>query len=323
MKLTDRFCRIPIIVLVLLASFRTEAQTPQSNRGESSSLRQTKPTTADKDLIDWNKARKSATQEAYLEYADAHPNTKRLRIIEGPVLVSGRVVGNVVSQVLVTIGDNPGIKVELDGLIARKLGLLTYKPPEAPAGFERVEQNGNYTESRPNARVLLTLDRSSPEILAVETLKSSSPLPPVSTEIFDQTTAPHHASAIDAIQDNGDGTVTDKKMDLVWAKYRAKGYMAWPNARKFCQDLSLAGHSDWTLPSRAQLISFWNDGGFHTAADDGDWSSEIDSTKPNDSADFGPLVWVVNSKDGSLADGPASGNNTKYLNSVRCVRGGI
>lgn len=102
----------------------------------------------------------------------------------------------------------------------------------------------------------------------------------------------------------------------MWQRDVTKDYMTWPGAQKYCRDLSLAGHSDWSLPSKDQLVSLWNDGGFRSREDAFDWSSEIDpGTKV-----FGSLAWIVNSKNGSLSHAPASESNENYLNSARCVR---
>jgi hypothetical protein len=76
------------------------------------------------------------------------------------------------------------------------------------------------------------------------------------------------------IKDNGDGTITDTKTGLMWQTARG-GDMSWPAARKYCHDLSFAGHSDWTLPTKDQLVSLWNDGGLRSKAQDVYWSSEI------------------------------------------------
>jgi len=126
-----------------------------------------------KEPDDWAIATKAATQDAYRAYVNAHPNTSRLRIIRGPVSASGRVVDSTApTRVLVTIGTNPGIEVVLDGTSARNFGLLDYKPPAVSELFSRVEQNGTYSETHPNARVILSVDPSAPTILAVDILSN-------------------------------------------------------------------------------------------------------------------------------------------------------
>ena len=55
--------------------------------------------------------------------------------------------------------------------------------------------------------------------------------------------------------DNGDGTVTDNCTGLMWQKETAPGTYTWEDALKYCEDLSLAGHSDWRLPNVMELQS--------------------------------------------------------------------
>ncbi len=52
--------------------------------------------------------------------------------------------------------------------------------------------------------------------------------------------------------DNGDGTVTDTKTGLTWQKGDA-GPMRWEHAVETCKNLSLAGKSDWRLPTLEEL----------------------------------------------------------------------
>lgn len=68
-----------------------------------------------------------------------------------------------------------------------------------------------------------------------------------------------------AYQDNGDGTVTDLNTGLIWMQNTADtdgdgdidsgDELDWQPACDYCADLSYAGHSDWRLPNRRELIS--------------------------------------------------------------------
>ena len=69
-------------------------------------------------------------------------------------------------------------------------------------------------------------------------------------------------------QDNGDGTVTDLNTGLMWQQgFNAK--MTFDNAKNAVNTFSLAGHSDWRLPTIKELysliqfsgydVSSWND----------------------------------------------------------------
>ena len=64
-----------------------------------------------------------------------------------------------------------------------------------------------------------------------------------------------HAGPQPAFQDNGDGTVTDFNTGLMWQQKRTIGKTYWSSACDYCDELSLADHSDWRLPTRSELIS--------------------------------------------------------------------
>jgi len=56
--------------------------------------------------------------------------------------------------------------------------------------------------------------------------------------------------------DNGDGTVTDSGMGLMWQKATA-GDMPHQNARNYTESLVLSGHDDWYLPSSDNLVKLF------------------------------------------------------------------
>ncbi len=58
--------------------------------------------------------------------------------------------------------------------------------------------------------------------------------------------------------DNGDGTVTDKITGLMWQQAVPTATYTWTDANAYCPTLSLAGHSDWRLPTVIELISIVN-----------------------------------------------------------------
>jgi len=53
---------------------------------------------------------------------------------------------------------------------------------------------------------------------------------------------------------NSDGTVTDITTGLMWQQ-STDGPMTWESAISHCEDLSLAGYSDWRLPNPSELRS--------------------------------------------------------------------
>ena len=54
--------------------------------------------------------------------------------------------------------------------------------------------------------------------------------------------------------DNGDGTVTDNVTSLMWQQEDDDTRRTWDEACSYCDDLALAGHSDWRLPSKKELM---------------------------------------------------------------------
>ncbi|NCC25212.1 MAG: DUF1566 domain-containing protein [Deltaproteobacteria bacterium] len=67
------------------------------------------------------------------------------------------------------------------------------------------------------------------------------------------------AGQSDIFLDNGDGTVTDRVTGLMWQKDNlregAKQEFTWLEALTACENLNLAGHTDWRLPNRNELQS--------------------------------------------------------------------
>ena len=55
--------------------------------------------------------------------------------------------------------------------------------------------------------------------------------------------------------DNGNGTVSDQYTGLMWQQDTADKRMTWESALSYCEDLTLAGYTDWRLPNRNELQS--------------------------------------------------------------------
>ncbi len=62
-------------------------------------------------------------------------------------------------------------------------------------------------------------------------------------------------SAAVPFTDNGDGTVTDTVTGLMWAQASADTAMNWQQALAWCQNLELAGYTDWRLPDINELMT--------------------------------------------------------------------
>ncbi len=66
--------------------------------------------------------------------------------------------------------------------------------------------------------------------------------------------------------DNMDGTITDNVTKLMWQKTDG-GEMTFEAGAQYCDGLSLAGYSDWRLPSPAELFSILNHNNNNPALD--------------------------------------------------------
>lgn len=53
--------------------------------------------------------------------------------------------------------------------------------------------------------------------------------------------------------DNGNGTVTDNSSDLMWQKSDSQKGLDWNGSLEYCEELQLAGYSDWRLPNAKEL----------------------------------------------------------------------
>jgi len=117
--------------------------------------------------------------------------------------------------------------------------------------------------------------------------------------------------------DNGDGTVTDTKTELVWQKAEA-GLMPWKEAIAYCDTLVLAGHSDWRLPDLSELKSLSDsiddNPGINKAVFPDMNLGYYSSTTYSDNTSYAMVVSF-----GISAPGAADKNRSYY---VRAVRGG-
>lgn len=123
--------------------------------------------------------------------------------------------------------------------------------------------------------------------------------------------------------DNGDGTITDNNTRLMWQKTDG-GEMTIGNAVNYCNNLTLAGYSDWRLPTNHELFSINNYENLNPALDtvifsnthaDYWWTSEKE-------ADDTTKIWVVNAGGGIGAHPKSetySAGGTHYFH-VRAVR---
>jgi hypothetical protein len=58
--------------------------------------------------------------------------------------------------------------------------------------------------------------------------------------------------------DNGDGTLTETQTGLMWAAKDNGSDISWDGARKYCEDYRGGGHSDWRMPTIAELRGLYD-----------------------------------------------------------------
>jgi hypothetical protein len=129
--------------------------------------------------------------------------------------------------------------------------------------------------------------------------------------------------------DNGDGTVSDTCMGLMWQKNTAdanadgridgKDNITWCDALNFCDNLEFAGFDDWRLPNVRELQSIVDYGRKDPAIDPvfGAASAVYWSSTSVDSRAV--FAWLVHFFDGPVfyvSDGPAKGGSG-YVRAVR------
>jgi hypothetical protein len=117
---------------------------------------------------------------------------------------------------------------------------------------------------------------------------------------------------------NHDGTVTDQVTGLMWQQGVPAQQVPWADAVAYCADVTLAGHSDWRVPTEIELVSLI-DGGVSSgpvidaAAFAGTPAGYYWSSLPM--ADRSGNAWLVDFNSGSAYDAAVDG--PEY---VRCVR---
>ncbi len=58
----------------------------------------------------------------------------------------------------------------------------------------------------------------------------------------------HLADSAARFVDNGDGTITDTRLKIMWQKGDSGKEVTFEEAQKYCQNLQLGRHADWRLP---------------------------------------------------------------------------
>jgi hypothetical protein len=138
--------------------------------------------------------------------------------------------------------------------------------------------------------------------------------------------APTALAMSDRMSDNGDGTVSDSATGLVWQQTDDNTLRTWAEALQYCEDLELAGQSDWRLPNVKELVSISDKDARDPAIDESVFgiSDVVDyehypyySSTP--STAYNPVIWGVDFQFGQTTEYAAGSNPEAY---ARCVRSG-
>jgi hypothetical protein len=119
---------------------------------------------------------------------------------------------------------------------------------------------------------------------------------------------------------NGDRTVTDLATGLMWQQDEASSEMAWEDALKYAQALSLADRTDWRLPNVKELQSLNDESRTNPSIDRGAFPGARPAEYWSSTTLFSRdalRAWVIDFRlgIGTYADKTAP-------RPVRCVRGG-
>jgi hypothetical protein len=126
------------------------------------------------------------------------------------------------------------------------------------------------------------------------------------------------APNLEGYTDNGDGTVTDNVTGLMWQQAVPTGTYTWAQAVAYCPTLTIAGHSDWRMPSQIELESIVDFGQSNPSIN----GTYFPSTPSNYFWSSSPLAgssssaWLVYFYDGSTDNGTPVSPTI----SMRCVR---
>ena len=139
-------------------------------------------------------------------------------------------------------------------------------------------------------------------------------------ELFRYNGATQTLEVLRYFKDNGDDTVTDERTGLMWQQDDDGKEYTHKSAIRFCENLSLAGFSDWHLPDIDALKTLlWKEKAsrpyidtafFPSARSNWYWSSSVHVSKSD-------KAWSVD-----FFNGNVSWHYQAYEHYVRCVRSG-
>jgi len=124
-------------------------------------------------------------------------------------------------------------------------------------------------------------------------------------------------------KDNANGTVTNYNTGLIWQRDTAPGTYTWQQALAYCENLTLAGYSDWRLPNWHELQSLVDYSRYNPSIDTAYFSITDPHTasfaywSSTTNADSLNAAWFV-----QFVGGYVGGFNKSNNFGVRAVRGG-
>ncbi|GAB3755027.1 Lcl C-terminal domain-containing protein [Lysobacter olei] len=147
---------------------------------------------------------------------------------------------------------------------------LSIRLTDHRSGFDQTLQLTPHLDGELIASQVLQISPGNDDLVPAEPHEMAEALTQISTELGCANTLDDMLHAIDALRggrpagprfvDNGDGTITDTVNRLMWSKLtNTSKNVNHAMAEATCADLSLAGHTDWRLPTRAELLTLVDD----------------------------------------------------------------
>ena len=116
------------------------------------------------------------------------------------------------------------------------------------------------------------------------------------------------------------GVVRDEVTGLLWQQIVDPGTYTWDQATAYCEGLMLAGHSDWRVPTRIELVSLVD----YTVAPPGPTIDIIAFPNTPSNLFWTSSAWASGNPGGwwyvNFVDGDASTIVGSFTSRVRCVR---
>jgi len=132
-------------------------------------------------------------------------------------------------------------------------------------------------------------------------------------------------SGLSSFVNNNDGTITDKSTELMWQQDTGNNSqpMTWKAGLSYCENLSLAGYTDWRLPNIRELASLVDLSRYNPSIDTGYFSNTLLnyywSSTTYEYLSYTNFAWGISFDKGYLST-PGGGKSGSVY--VRCVRGG-